>query len=434
VHPALNDVPDLKLTVLLDALSEGAADASVRRIFSDAASEPEVDLTRMQPPVCYWRTFASGRERATFKAFFRRADYESYRGSLEEYYPEQVDQPRHPRGGLLFLDELNAVVWGFPFDPLMPSLHKCVDPGWVGAALKRPVAAELVDYTPEIGAMVAYREPERRRVVAFGKASPKETCGLIYLVMKRLWDSQARREGRLKLAKPLAFRPEADLLLQSRVYGRPLAGDRNRTIFMRLADEAGRALAAVHGADVPFGSERKLDGLIGRLDDSLADLGLIAPPLYDSVKQLVTQLKERAERSRPEPLVPSHGDYKYDQLLRYRQQFVLIDFELYCRAESALDLGTFCAYLPPSRPLGWQDAAAAEVLRARFLRGYERASGRPIDYARLGLHEAAMLGIRANALVTRQRDDWATRASQMLDLALERLVAPEPNAERLAAV
>jgi hypothetical protein len=434
VHPPASDVPDLKLTTLLDALGEGAADTSVRRFFSDDPPELEVDLTRMQPPVCYWRTFASGRERATLKAFFRRADFEQYRDTLVEYYPEQVDQPKHPRGGLLFLDELNAVVWGFPFDPLMPSLHKCVDPEWVGGALKRSVEAELVDYTPEIGAMVAYREPERRRVVAFGKASPKETCGLIYLVMKRLWDSEARRAGRLKLAKPLAFRPEADLLLQSRVYGRPIAGDRNRTIFMRLAEEAGRALAAVHGADVPFGSERKLDGLIGRLDDSLADLGLIAPPLYDTVKRLVAQLKERAERSRPQSPVPSHGDYKYDQLLRYRQQFVLIDFELYCRAEPALDLGTFCAYLPPSRPLGWQDAAAAEVLRARFLARYERASGHPIDYARLGLYEAAMLGIRANALVTRQRDDWATRASQMLDLALERLVAPEPNAERLAAV
>ena len=220
MHPAATDVPDLKLTALLDALGTGAADPTVGRFLPDG--EPEVDLTRMQPPICYWRTFASGRERATFKAFFRRSDYEKYRAALEEYYPEQIEAPRHPRGGLAFLDELNAVVWGFPFDPLMPSLHKCVDPEWVGTALKRAVEPELVDYTPEIGAMIAYRETARRRVVAFGKASPKETCGLIYLVMKRLWDSDARREGRLKVAKPLAFRPEADLLLQSRVYGRPL--------------------------------------------------------------------------------------------------------------------------------------------------------------------------------------------------------------------
>jgi hypothetical protein len=431
VHPASTQVPDLKLTTLLDALEAGAADEPVRRFLG--VDEPVLDLTRMQPPVCYWRTYASGRERATFKAFFRRADYESYRSSLEQFYPDRIDDPRHRLGGLLFVDELNAVVWGFPFDPLMPSLHKCVDREWVGTALNRPAEPELVDYTPEVGAMIAYRETERRRIVAFGKASPKETCGLIYLVMKRLWDSEARRDGRLKLAKPLAFRQEADLLLQTRVYGRALSGDRNRAIFMRLAEEAGRALAAVHEANVPFGGEKRVEELIGRLEDGLADIGLVAPPLYPTAKQLVGQLKERARRSEPAALVPSHGDYKYDQLLRHRQQFVLIDFELFCRAEPGLDLGTFCAYLPPSRPLGWQDGAAAEVLRARFLRQYERSTGRSIDYTRLGLWEAAMLGVRASALVTRQRDDWATRASQLLDLALERIVAPEPNRERLAA-
>src|SRR5687767_15546569 len=112
----------------------------------------------MQAPIAFWRTYARGRERVTFKAFFRRADYDKYVGTIREYYPEQVDQPSHPRGGLVFLDELNALVWGFPFDPRMPSLHKCVDPAWVGAALKRPIAPELVDYTPEVGAMIAYRE------------------------------------------------------------------------------------------------------------------------------------------------------------------------------------------------------------------------------------------------------------------------------------
>lgn len=430
MHPAATDVPDLKLTALLDALESGAVDDAIGRFLHDA---PAVELTRMQPPVCYWRVYQSGRERATLKAFFRRADYEGYRATLEQYYAERIDQPAHPLGGLAFHDELNAVVWGFPFDPLMPSLHKCVDRQWIAGVLKRQVEPELIDYTPEIGAMIAYRDPERRRVVAFGKPSPKETCGLVYLVMKRLWDSAARRDGRLKLAKPLAFRPEADLLLQSRVYGHPLTGDRNRAIFMRLASEAGRALAAVHEADVPFGAEKALDGLIGRLAHSLDDIGLIAPPLHAAARSLVRQLKSRAARTEPAPLVPSHGDYKYDQLLRHRQQFVLIDFEMFCRAEPGLDLGTFCAYLPPSRPLGWEDAAAAEVLRARFLRQYERSSGRPIDYARVGLWEAAMLGIRAAALVTRQRTEWALRASQLLDLALERVVAPEPNQERLAA-
>jgi hypothetical protein len=429
-------MPDLKLSALLEALRSGAADRVVGGFLgAEDAARPWIDMTRLQPPICYWVVHARGHARATLKAFFSGSDFATYRATLEEYYPDRIDRPRHPLGGLGFVPELNAVVWAFPFDPLMPSLHRCVDPDWIAEALgrpDRPVVPEPVDYMPEIGATIAYRDPERRRVIAYGKASPKETCGQIYLVMNHLWQSEARRRGVLKLPKPIAFRPEADLLLQTRVYGQPLSGDRNRAIFMRLAVEAGRVLAAVHTTDIPFGSENPIESLFGRLEKSLADLALVAPPLHTQVRRLLDQLRDRAERAEPAPPVPSHGDFKYDQFLRHRQQFVLIDFELFCRAEPALDLGTFCAYLPPSRPLGWRDSAAAELLRAAFLKSYRRARRhQPIDFRRLALYEAAMLAIRATALVTRQRDDWATRASQMLDLAMERLVAPEPTAGRL---
>ncbi|HEY3082813.1 MAG TPA: phosphotransferase [Chloroflexota bacterium] len=428
-------MPDLKLSALLEALEGGAADDLIGSFLgSEGADRPEIDTTRLQPPICYWAVYARGRARAVLKAFFSDADFANYRATLEEYYPDRIDQPGHPLGGLAFLPELNALVWSFPFDPLMPSLHRCMDPDWIADALghpDRPLVPELVDYAPEIGAMVAYRDPERGRVVAYGKTSPKETCGQIYLVMNRLWESEARRRGVLKLPRPIAFRPEADLLLQTRVYGRPLSGDRNRAVFMRLAEEAGRVLAAVHTTDVPFGAERPLESLIERLQGNLEDLAFLAPPLHVQVRRLLNQLRERASHARPDPPVPSHGDFKYDQFLRYRRQFVLIDFELFCRAEPALDLGTFCAYLPPSRPLGWRDSAAAELLRGAFLKSYARASGQPVDFGRVGLYEAAMLAIRATALVTRQREDWATRASQMLDLAMERLVAPEPLPRRL---
>ena len=35
--------------------------------------------------------------------------------------------------------------------------------------------------------------------------------------------------------------------------------------------------------------------------------------------------------------------------------------------EPALDLGTFCAYLPPSVAEDWRDGMATETLRAEFL-------------------------------------------------------------------
>jgi hypothetical protein len=420
-------MPDLKLRQLLDALHADRYPDALRPFLPPDGPPPELEATRLQAPTCYWAVYRTGGGWITVKSFLSADAYRGYRASLERYHRDRVDRPDHPRGGITFAPDLNAVVWAFPFDPAMPELHRCVDGDWVARAWPRCryaiLIAEPVDYTPEIGAVVAYRDPERRRVVAYGKTSPKETAGLVYLVMDRLWRSGARREGRLRLAKPLAFRPDADFLLQTRVFGRPLEGDRNDLLFLRLARHAGEALATVHGADIPFGPTRGLDDLRRRLADSRDELALAAPTLVPTYRDLLDQIGQRAERSEPAPPVPSHGDFKYDQFLRYRQQFVLIDFELFCQAEPALDLGTFCAYLPPSRPFGWRDAAAAEALRTAFLRSYESAAGWLVNPERLALHESAMLALRALALVWRQRPDWQQRASQMLALAMERLVS-----------
>lgn len=389
----------------------------------------EVDSTRLQPPTCFWSVYRSGDRWAALKVFFVRGEYASYAATLAEYHPERIDRPDHPAGGIRLLPELNGVLWGFPFDPAMPELGKCLDGRWVGELMGRrgSLQPRIVDYNPEIGATIAYRDPSQGRVVAFGKASPHETSGLIYIVMDRLWRSQARETGSLKLAKPLAFRAEADFLLQTRVRGKPIGSDRNRAVFLDLVDHAGGALAGVHAADIPFGPKRGLAGQLARLHESVAELALTSPRLNQQLVHLLVQLNARAERTPEQTFVPSHGDFKYDQFLQYRHHFVLIDFEMFCQAEPSLDLGTFCAYLPPSRPSGWEEAAAAELLRGAFLRSYEKAAGRPIDYPRLALHEAAMLAIRGMSYAWRQRTDWQLLTGQLLDLALDRLVDPEPR-------
>lgn len=424
-------MPDLKLPAVLEAADPETMAAVLDPFLGNGDAAPKVETTRLQPPICYWAVYEHGHRRATFKAFFHESDFLDYREKLERYYPERIDRPDHDAGGIAFLPELNAVVWGFPFDPVMPELWRCMEPEWVADVMRKPGLAlecKLIDYNPEIGAIVAYRRAADRAVVAFGKVSTEETCGLIYLVMDRLWNSAARRENRLLMPKPLAYRPRVGFLLQARVYGRPIEPDRNSRTFMELVKAAGSTLSTLHDVDVPFGPERPLAFLIDRLANGLDDLKLTAPPLYITMRGLVDQLRERDAAGRPSGVVGCHGDFKYDQLLKHRRRFILIDYELFCQAEPWLDLGTFCAYLVPTSPRDWRDSAATELLRAEFLRGYLR-SGRWIDWPRLGLYEAAMLATRALSLVWGQMGGWQMRASGLLDLALERLVAPEPPPE-----
>jgi hypothetical protein len=420
-------MPELKLPAVLEAVDPDKMAAVLDPFLGNGEETPTVEMTRLQPPICYWAVYEHRHRRATLKVFFQEADFLDYREKLKGYYPGRIDQPAHPDGGIVFVPELNAVVWGFPFDPVMPDLGRCFDPEWVAATMHKPEVAlesKLVDYNPEIGAIVAYRRADDKKVVAFGKVSTEETCGIVYVVMDRLWQSEARREDRLALPKPLAFRPRSGFLLQTRVRGRPARGDRNTQAFFDAAKAAGPILATLHEVNVPFGPERPFGFLLKRLEDGLDDLGLVAPPLYFSMRKLVDLLRARGTASQPAEPVGCHGDFKYDQLLRYRRRHVLIDYEMFCQAEPWLDVGTFCAYLPTSSPADWRESAAAEEARVAFLRGYQRATGLAVDWDRLVLYEAAMLGTRAMALAWGHHGDWMVRASSLVDLALERLVAP----------
>src|SRR5689334_18623283 len=162
---------ELKLSTVLEAADPEKL-ASQLAPFLGADATPRVEMTRLQPPTCYWTVYEHRHRRATLKCFFDEGDYLDYREKLARYYPDRIDDPAHLDGGIVFLPELNGVIWSFPFDPAMPDLPRAMDPEWVAEVMRRPDLAlecKLIDYNPEIGAIVAYRRADDRRVVAFGK-------------------------------------------------------------------------------------------------------------------------------------------------------------------------------------------------------------------------------------------------------------------------
>ncbi len=429
-------MPDLKLAQLLEATHPKNFTPILEQKLGSVDGKIRAEDTHLEPPFNYWIVYRIGAARVTLKSFFSSEDYERDKAKLIESNPEQIDDLHHPRGGIAFVPEVNGVLWSFPFDPSMLGLSSSMDGAWIAEVLKRkssdPLIPDVKAYRPEISAVVAYREPNRRRVIAYGKYSPSDNSGRIYVVMSRLWNVLTDQPGGIRLARPLAFRPEAGLLLQSPVPGSTLGSERNNKLFLDLARCAGGVLPSIHNSNAPFGAKRSIKNYIRRLEDGLKDLSITSPPLYFTLSKLLERIILRDKNTTPEDAGPSHGDYKWDQFLEHRGKFSLIDFEFFCQAEPAFDLGYFCAYLPPSRPIDWRDSAAAEMLRGEFLRSYEDASDMELDLDRVAMYEAAILSIRALSHAWMQRSGWQMRASQLLDLAYERLVNPEPKALEMA--
>ena len=332
-------MPDLKLAPLLQAATVDRMRPSLDLFFGPGTTIA-VEATRLQPPHAFWAVYRSGERRVVFKSLLAARDAEAYLARISTAYPDRLSDPGHPLGGVVPVPALNGLVWSFPFDPSMPDLARCLDGEWIGQTLRRRAAVqpELRAYNPEIGAVFAYRAPARDRqgrIVAYGKVGANDTSGLTYAVMNRLRHALGGDSAPIRLPRPLAFRPRERLFLSAPAPGQPIGHDRNRRAFLDLVSAASPGLAAIHASAIPFGPTRRLEDLLARLRRGLDDLALVAPTLHLTLRQLLEQLEARAGRDAADPPVPSHGDFKWDQLLEHRGRLALIDFELFCQAEPA---------------------------------------------------------------------------------------------------
>ena len=66
------------------------------------------------------------------------------------------------------------------------------------------------------------------------------------------------------------------------------------------------------------------------------------------IQVLAQQLALRLETLQPDVYRPAHGGFKPSQLLFHSQHVFVVDFDGFCLADAALDVGYFLAYLRPS--------------------------------------------------------------------------------------
>ncbi len=128
-----------------------------------------------------------------------------------------------------------------------------------------------------------------------------------------------------------------------------------------------RALARLHTSSVHPSEATPRTGAkeAKRARDRAALIAKHTPEKADEVQSLANQLAERLSALQPESYRPAHGGFKASQLLFHSHRAYVVDFDGFCLADSALDVGYFLAYLRPSglwyHGLGmrqWFEAAA----------------------------------------------------------------------------
>ena len=386
-------------------------------------------------------------------------------GRVGDIYTVTVDERSLTGAGDATLS--GARIERFPIDPKLPHLDTVMAPSEHPALADvlestvrrihelpadrrlRDIAAEPVRYKPGDRCVVRYR----LTFASDAMGSSTRTCTLVAKLYGEENEAQAaddlldrlrERAGGGWTARPLGVVPGLPLALTEDLgSGRDTVPARSGLHVVHPGAEdafdvvrrAARALAELHtsGVDLPGLELRTATDEAGKAAKRAALLEQYVPELGSQVRQVSAALRDTLAALPADTVRPAHGSYKSSQLLVRNGAVFLVDFDQFCLADPALDVGYFLAYL---RPAGlwyhragrraWFEAAAEAFLSAYGLRLAERGESAVACAGIAGrahVYEAALLLKIAARRVNRLHSPRPGEVAAMLDEVAD-LLAP----------
>ena len=100
-------------------------------------------------------------------------------------------------------------------------------------------------------------------------------------------------------------------------------------------------LAELHQSNVALGQTWDWEDEMSEVRERIERLSTAYPGLTQAAGPLLDRLRQLADTSPPDPLVPTHGSFRPAQVLLYRDEIGFIDFDSFCQSEPANDLALF---------------------------------------------------------------------------------------------
>jgi aminoglycoside phosphotransferase (APT) family kinase protein len=344
-----------------------------------------------------------------------------------------ADVPDAMEGGTVHIDRLGVTIERFPDDERLPGLAAAIHPPegsalWTALAAVaaaqpgqdrptlRSVTAAPLRYKPGDRCVIRYRLQAQ---TASGRSVSTSVIGKLYRSAEQAHHATALAERlwALQGAEPWAPRPLGVVDPLPLVLTEDLgsAADTPATVVgtevLRMGSDpssdelkaAATALADLHlRAVAPPDTSQRTGAQEGvKAANRAVTISRYVPELAAQVMPLAVAVGEALEGSTPPVLRPAHGSYKSSQLLYRAGSVLLVDFDQFCLADPALDLGYFLAYLRPpgiwyhrSGTRAWFEEASAAFLAAYADAAQARGMGEEeLDeiVRRCHVYEAALL-------------------------------------------
>ena len=174
------------------------------------------------------------------------------------------------------------------------------------------------------------------------------------------------------MPEPLGTVPALHMWLQRLVDGRALTQLLDDPRGQELAARAAEAANKIHGAGVPTEKDHTFEDELTILHDRLAAAAASRPDLAARIGRLAEAAADRARPLRDRPTAGIHRDFYADQLLVGDDGWIhVVDLDLYCQGDPAVDIGNFLGHVTEQSLRTWGEPrrlrAVEDAFRERFL-------------------------------------------------------------------
>jgi hypothetical protein len=271
--------------------------------------------------------------------------------------------------------------FGVAGDPEMPSLAAALDPieaqRQLGHRLRlltgehgtlHLMAIRVTRYKPGRRCVIEYeveiQEPDAlpKAVTLLGKVRRVRSGKSGYRLLDALRNAGFGDDSRdgISVPEPVGVLPEFRMWLQRKVPGRAasdlLAGLEGVELVRRIAEAAHK----LHRAGVPAKRRHTMNDELRILHERLPSVARSEPQWAGRIERLLDACDRLGAGTLKPELCGIHRDFYADQVIVAGPRLCLIDFDLYCEGDPALDIGNFLGHIREQslRSLGDPEALA----------------------------------------------------------------------------
>lgn len=317
-------------------------------------------------------------------------------------------------------------------DSAMPLLARALDPMEMSCRL-RALATNGPYADLQLRAIRAVRHrPGRRCLIEYdvestsgpltlvGKLRARGLDSRTYRLCRSLWDSgfSVNSARGIDVPEPVGAVPDLSMWLQRKVAGtattRSLCEPNAAALARRIVDAAHE----LHRAGPASSRQHTIADELRILRERLTEVALIEPRWAHRLRLLLSNCERIAARIPTPSTCGIHRDFYADHVLVDAARLHLLDFDLYCNGDPALDIGNFLAHLTEQGLREHGDPEAFADQQAAMAEHYYSLAGK---HAAIAVEAYSALTLARHVHISMRIDTRRRCVEPLLQLCEERL-------------